>query len=105
MLKVCVICDSPLIESTLKRFLKGYITTYKECDIVIADRRLKLKKPSLVIGTNNAHIKKPFTRSSLILKIEKYEKEKIKKNSLETKIEIAALKFAKEIIKIIKSHS
>ena len=105
MVKVCILCDSILLETALKKFLKNHITTYKECNVVLSDKKINIKKPLLIIGQKNAHIKKPFTRSTLILKLEKFEKEKLSKISLEKKIEIAALNFAKEIIKIVKENA
>ena len=105
MLKVCVLCDSVLLEVALKKFLKNYITTYKECDIVLSDKKINVKKTLLIVGQKNAYIKKPFTRSSLILKLEKFERGRLNKSSLEKKIEIAALNFAKEIIKITRDNA
>ena len=105
MLKVCVVCHSVLLEMSLKKILKRYVVSYKECDVVLSDRKINVKKPLLIIAQKNAHIKKPFTRSSLILKLEKLEKEKFNKKSFEQKIEIATSNFVKEILKIVKDNA
>jgi len=77
MVKVCLMCQSVLLELALKKFLKQRITTFKESDVVITDRPLEINKPFLLIGSDaHADLQKPFTHASLLLQLEKFEKRK-----------------------------
>jgi len=62
-MKVKIDCDSPLLEYTLKSFLKEYLS---EDGIVITDNP---EKEGLLIGRE---IPKPFSKSSLMLHLEKH---------------------------------
>jgi len=73
LLKVAVICDSPLLEKSIKNFLKEYITPLGICDFVISDKKRELHKPIFYIGNHeNSDLKKPFSKSTLLLKLEKF---------------------------------
>jgi hypothetical protein len=97
-MKYKISCDSLLLEKALKNFLKDYLS---EDGIVITDRN---EKNSIVIGK---HIKKPFTKSQLLLTLSNLDSIKFQKEPqqpLEVKIEKLTQKFVKELIDIIKEN-
>ena len=111
MIKVCVMCKSVLLETALKKLLKRQVTTFNECDVVLTDRSIDIDKPSLFVSSaENSDIKKPFTHSSLILQLEKFNSAYGYKinytipKELETKIDNAIINFSKNLTQIIKSH-
>mgnify|MGYP006299685119 CR=1 FL=1 len=68
-------CASPLLKKSLERFLEGHVTSYKDCDFVLADQVLEIEKPYLLIAdSHEADIKKPFSRSQLMVILERYYK-------------------------------
>jgi len=85
-------CDSPLLQKTLEYYLKDMLSGD---GIIITDNP---EKEGILIGKD---IKKPFTKTSLIMQLEKkFQKEP----GIEEKIEKAFENFKQEIIEIIKSH-
>lgn len=119
MLKVYINCKSILLQKSLEIFLKNYKASYKTCEVVISDRMVKTEKPLLTIGyKSNDSIKKPFTKSSLMLALDK-EKQKLElsksmnrlndlekddKIDIEIQIEKLTEKFAKDLAQILKSR-
>lgn len=103
-------CKSILLETALKNILKNHITTYNECDVVLADQRLKIDKPFLYIsGDKNSDIRKPFTHSSLMLQLEKFSKNRSYRETplpkeLEEKIDRATREYTKKITGIIAAY-
>lgn len=72
-MKIAVLCDSPLLEKTLKNFLGNNVTPLGSCDFVVSDKKRELHKPVFIIGNDeDADLHKPFSRSSLMLKLEKF---------------------------------
>jgi len=61
-MKVKINCDSPLLQKTLERFLRDYLD---ERGVVITDNP---EKEGIVIGRD---IVKPFTKTTLLLQLEK----------------------------------
>jgi len=114
--KISVICDSLLLKNSLEIFLKDYITTYKNSDIVLSDKKLDIDKPLVLVGSfEEADIVVPFSRSSLLLGLEKSYKKKVKKREskkrkkdkkrvwkLEREIDKLTLKFREDLIKTIR---
>lgn len=115
-MKIAIMCESPLLQKALQSFLKKYLTTTKNCDFIISDRKIDSNKPICLISqAQDAHIKKPFTRAQLILGVERFfkesqqNKEQITKpteidSELEKKIYQLTHRFAKAIIETIKEH-
>jgi len=104
-------CKSVLLESALKNILKNHVTTYNECNVILADQSLEIDKPYLLISSKeNSDIKKPFTRSSLMLHLEKFSKSNISykdlslPKELENEIDKVVNNFSQQIAQIIKSH-
>ena len=80
-MKVAVKCESPLLQKSLELFLGRYLSPLKSCDIVISDQKLDIDKKSIYISSSeDADLVKPFSKSQLILAIEK-----LIKNDKETK--------------------
>ncbi|WP_456323060.1 hypothetical protein [Hydrogenimonas sp.] len=117
-MKVTLACRSILLEKSLRKFLRNYLSHDSEADIVITDYLKQGEKPILRIGTDvEADLKKPFSHSQLMIRLEEKlerhaQKEKIhnfcktdeSENSLEEKIEILTRNFATELIQTIKEH-
>jgi len=104
-------CKSVLLETALKKIHKRQVTTFNECDVVLTDRNLDIDKPYLFVSSDESgDIKKPFTRSSLLLQIEKFGSACGSAGNLDlpkeldTKIDNAIKNFSKKLILIIKSH-
>ncbi len=113
--KISVICDSPLLNGALERFLKEYLSPYKNCDIVVSDKAINIDKPLFLISNiENSHLKKPFTRSQLMLKLNSFYKASKKafpelryndlNPDLKDEIEEIVHNFKKEIFDTILKH-
>ncbi len=92
-MKYKIMCKSPLLQYTLEYFLKDYIN---ENGIIITDNP---DIEGILIGKD---IKKPFTKTSLFLELEKIIPKT--KKTLEEKLDIAFDKFKKELLEILKEH-
>jgi hypothetical protein len=111
--KVAIICDSLLLKRSLEKFLKDMVVPYKNCDIVITDRKIKIDKPIILVG-HDGDIKVPFSKSNLLMELEKFYFEKQKEpdiapkphesSDLYKKLEPIIQNFAKELITVIKNH-
>lgn len=71
-MKVAVQCESPLLQRSLELFLRGHLSSLRQCDVVIRDFISDDEsRPSLYISSDSdADIVKPFSRSQLMLAIE-----------------------------------
>jgi len=96
-LKLKIECKSKPLEYSLKYYLKDYLD---EKGILITD---DYEKKGLIIGKD---IKKPFTKISLFLQLEKLLNlnKKREEKTLEEKIDTILNQCKKEILKIIKEH-
>jgi len=81
-MKVAVECKSPLMQKSLEMFLENHLSTLKKCEIIIRDVKCTEDKRCFYISTNkDADLIKPFSKSQLILALEKrYENINIKQN-------------------------
>ena len=101
LVKYKVVCSSPLLQYTLEYFLKDYLSN----DGVIITDNKNIK--GILIGED---IKKPFTKSSLILQLEKISftksntSEKIKNLTFEEKLENLIEQFKQDLISLIKEQ-
>ena len=93
MMKVAVKCESPLLQKSLELFLGRYLSPYKNCDVVITDQKIEFEKKRIYISTDeDADLKKPFSKSQLILKLEKlFKGQKESKNILALVDEIESI--------------
>jgi len=82
-MKVAVECKSPLLQKSLEVFLARYLSPTKKSDIIIRDIEcLNDERCFYVSSDNTADLVKPFSKSQLILALEKRYK-KLYKNSHE----------------------
>jgi Tfp pilus assembly PilM family ATPase len=79
-MKIAVECKSPLLQKSLELFLDRYLTTSSRCDIIVSDVECLNDKRCFYIGTGEkVDLLKPFSKSQLILALEKrYEESKPK---------------------------
>ncbi len=114
-MKISVICDSLLLQNSLEIFLKEYLSSYKQCDLVLSDKKREIDKPVILINSSKkADISIPFSKSSLMVRLRDIYNEKITKNhkdkdrkqdnlwKLERKIDKLTLQFRENLIKTIR---
>ena len=71
-MRVAVECQSPLLQKSLELFLSKYLSASKKCDIVVRDEECLEDSRCFYIGSGeNADLVKPFSKSQLILALEK----------------------------------
>ncbi|QOP46151.1 hypothetical protein [Sulfurimonas paralvinellae] len=71
-MRVAVECQSPLLQKSLELFLNKYLSASKKCDIIIRDEACLGDKRCFYIGSEaDADLQKPFSKSQLILALEK----------------------------------
>jgi hypothetical protein len=69
--KVAVQCESPLLQRAFEHFLDGHLTALKQSDIVIRDRKVDDGRPMILVdSTPEADLRKPFSRSQLMMVLE-----------------------------------
>jgi len=93
-MKVKINCDSPLLQETLEIFLKPYID---ENGVTISDNPQKGK---IIIGKD---IKKPFTKTSLLIQLEKLLKIP-KEKTFDEQLDELINEFSKNLKKLIKEY-
>jgi len=72
-MKVAVQCESALLQRSLELFLEGHLSSLKQCDVVLRDRKIMDSHHSLYISEDDeADIKKPFSRSQLFVALEAF---------------------------------
>ena len=87
-MKVAVECQSPLLQKSLELFLANYLSSLKQCDIVVRDIEcLNDERCFYVSNKPNADLVKPFSKSQLILALEK-RYEELKEDALEEESEV-----------------
>lgn len=97
-MKYKIVCSSPLLQYTLEYFLKDYLSND---GVIITDNE---NIDGILIGKD---IKKPFTKSSLILQLEKISFTKSnseKKVTFEEKLENLINQFKQDLINLIKEQ-
>jgi len=71
-MNVAVECKSPLMQKSLEMFLTNHLSTLKNCDIVIKDLKcIGDAKCFYISSDKDADLIKPFSKSQLILALEK----------------------------------
>ena len=98
-MKYKIVCSSPLLQYTLEYFLKEYLSND---GIIITDNK---NIEGILIGKD---IKKPFTKASLILQLEKisFTKSNISEQNrtFEEKLENLVDQFKQDLINLIKEE-
>lgn len=70
-MKVAVDCKSPLLQKSLELFLSSHLSVLKQGDIVVRDFRSNDEKTFYISSDKDADLLKPFSKSALILALEK----------------------------------
>jgi len=71
-MRVAVECQSPLLQKSLELFLAKYLNSPKKSDIIIRDEECLHEPRCFYISTKEgADLLKPFSKSQLILALEK----------------------------------
>ncbi len=72
-MKVAVSCTSPLLQKSLELFLDKHLNSALHSDILIRDEKCHQDPKCFYIGSDeSADLKKPFSKSQLILALEKH---------------------------------
>ena len=71
-MKISFECDCVLLEESLKLFLRDFISLRKDCDFIVADRKIETKKPVFVIAELSPHLQIPFSKEALISALEEF---------------------------------
>ena len=71
-MKISFDCDCVLLEESLKLFLRDFISPRKDCDFIVADRKIETKKPVFVIAEHSPHLQIPFSKEALISALEEF---------------------------------
>ncbi|MDF1874316.1 hypothetical protein JHD48_01055 [Sulfurimonas sp. SAG-AH-194-I05] len=74
-MRVAVECKSPLLQKSLEIFLTRYLSSSKQCDILIRDEEcLEDTRCFYISSASDSDLTKPFSKSQLILSLEnKYQ--------------------------------
>lgn len=119
-MRIAVECKSPLLQKSLELFLKKYLSSTKQCDILVRDEECLNDQRCFYIGTKaGADLVKPFSKSQLILALEnryktldineaietdEYESEEsMNFEILQKRIEFLTKKYQEDIINSIKA--
>ena len=119
-MKIAVECQSPLLQKSLELFLSKYLSSTKKCDIVVRDTEcFNDEKCFYISSKSNADLLKPFSKSQLILALEKrykllypnaslkaeveVEEEIMDFSILEKRIETLTLEYQENILRAVKA--
>jgi hypothetical protein len=119
-MKVAVECQSPLLQKSLEVFLVKYLSSTKKSDIIIRDEECLNESRCFYIASNEkADLLKPFSKSQLILALEKKYNElhpKVQEKSfvvinqkamdfsiLEKRIEFLTQEYQQNIVRAVKA--
>lgn len=84
-MRVAVECKSPLLQKSLELFLGKHFSSIKNCDIVLKDVKcLEDERCFYISGNKDSDLVKPFSKSQLILALEKRYKNMNKGNLYST---------------------
>jgi len=88
-MRIAVECQSPLLQKSLELFLSNYLSSSKRCDIVIRDEEcLEDQRCFYIASDAKADLMKPFSKSQLILALEKRYAELYPKESENEKVSL-----------------
>ena len=71
-MKISFECDCVLLEESLRLFLRDFISLRKDCDFIVADRKIETKKPVFMIAEHSPHLQIPFSKEALISALEEF---------------------------------
>ena len=89
-MKIAVECQSPLLQKSLELFLSKYLSSLKQCDIVVRDIECVNDERCFYVSSKpNADLVKPFSKSQLIIALEnRYEELKEDESEVEESSEV-----------------
>jgi len=118
-MRVAVECQSPLLQKSLEIFLVKYLSSSKKSDIIIRDQEcLNESRCFYVSSEEGADLLKPFSKSQLILALEKKYNELYPKSSnsedeniqedmnfeiLEKRIKLLTKEYQENILRAVKA--
>lgn len=119
-MRVAVECKSPLMQKSLELFLKSYLSSIKQCDIVIRDIEcLNDERCFYISSDKNSDLVKPFSKSQLILALENryktikkddfleveelHEEDSLNFDILEKRIEFLTREYQQNILKAVRA--
>ncbi len=118
-MKIAVECQSPLLQKSLETFLSKHLSSKKNCDIVVRDTPCINDARCFYISSDTeADLIKPFSKSQLILALEKRDsltnpketkQERIESSQtmdfeiLERRIDTLTQEYKKNIINAVKA--
>jgi len=83
-MKIAVDCQSPLLQKSLEIFLAKYLTSIKNSEIVIRDTECGDDVRCFYISSQSeADLRKPFSKSELILALQKRDKNRSKRDLIQ----------------------
>ncbi len=83
-MKIAIECKSPLMQKSLELFLSKYLSSVKQCDILVRDEICLNDDRCFYISNDvEADLVKPFSKSQLILALENRYKTISKDNPAE----------------------
>lgn len=119
-MKLTIMCQSLLLEKALELFLKPYVVPYKQSDFIVCDYKVETNKPQFRLKSSDSKIPFPFSKSTLLLSLEKFSQtielasvSSVQKKpselvsdfaTLEEKLNEICNQFNKEIIQAVKEH-
>ncbi len=72
-MKVAVVCESPLLQKSLELFLGKHLSSLKQCDLVLRDKKVMDSHHCLLISdSDDADIKKPFSKTQLYIALDNF---------------------------------
>ena len=114
-MKIAVECKSLLLQKSLEIFLSSHLSSIKNCDIVVRDYRVLGDKRGFFISKDSdGDLIKPFSKSNLIIALEKRCKNQNSKISnldteemdfriLENRIVNLTKEYQDNLLKVIKA--
>ncbi|NPA74328.1 MAG: hypothetical protein GXO12_06400 [Epsilonproteobacteria bacterium] len=117
-MKISLVCESLLLKKSLEIFLKDSVTTHKNSDMILSDRKITANKPVVTVGyTDKFDIVAPFSKSDLLANLRMLYRKRLKRDStpkskngkkdinmLENEIEKLTVKFREDLIKTIREY-
>jgi len=82
-LKIAIECKSPLMQKSIEMFLKNYLSSSRQCDIIVRDEPcLNDERCFYISSDKEADLTKPFSKAQLILALENRYKTLVQDNVL-----------------------